>query len=81
MARSDDISPNGAILVATLTCPHCQASQKVEMVEHACIQFHTCEHCGAKMRALDGACCVFCSYADIPCPDAQLSGKSCCYND
>ncbi|MCW8916507.1 MAG: hypothetical protein OQK24_11730 [Magnetovibrio sp.] len=80
MNRSE-ISDNGAILIATLTCPECSRPQEVEMLEHACVTYHTCIHCGVRLKAKPGSCCVYCSYADIPCPDAQLGAKSCCYNE
>ena len=80
MTRTE-ISDNGAILIATLTCPHCGQAQEVEMLEHACVAVHDCQHCGVRIKTKDGACCVYCSYADIPCPDAQLSAKSCCANE
>lgn len=75
------LSDNGTILNALLTCPMCGKSQEVEMLQNACVTFHTCEHCGEKIKAKDGECCVFCSYADVPCPDAQLGLKSCCYHE
>jgi len=75
------ISDNGAILTATLTCPHCHAAQEVTMAEGVCVGLLTCRHCATQIHTPDGACCVFCGHADVPCPDAQLSGKSCCYND
>ncbi|MGE7197418.1 GDCCVxC domain-containing (seleno)protein [Brevundimonas sp.] len=31
-----------------------------------------------KLKPLPGDCCVFCSYADVPCPPIQEDGKSCC---
>jgi hypothetical protein len=75
------VSDNGTIIIATLTCPDCGFNQDVDMLENASVQFHTCVQCQARIKAKSGTCCVFCSYADIPCPTAQISAKSCCYDD
>ena len=56
---------------ALLTCPVCGASQRVIMPLDACQVLFDCEHCGARLRPLDGDCCVFCSYADVVCPPKQ----------
>lgn len=73
------VSDNGTIIIATLTCPECGQAQEVDMPENACVRYHTCSHCQIKLHAKPGACCVFCSYADIPCPTVQISAKSCCH--
>ncbi|WP_431471250.1 GDCCVxC domain-containing (seleno)protein [Sphingosinithalassobacter sp. LHW66-3] len=53
------------------------------MPTDACWFFYDCHHCGVKLRPLSGDCCVFCSFADVPCPpiqEAQQSGSpsGCC---
>ncbi|MBF9031569.1 hypothetical protein HKCCE3408_14295 [Rhodobacterales bacterium HKCCE3408] len=65
------------ILEARLTCPECGASHVAVMPEDACRFFHDCPACGAVLRPKPGDCCVFCSYADMPCPPIQR-GESCC---
>lgn len=54
-----------------LTCPDCGAVQEVEMPLDACQFFYECVQCKAILRPKDGDCCVFCSYADVPCPSMQ----------
>ena len=37
----------------------------------ACQFFYACSSCDTRLRPKDGDCCVFCSYADVPCPPKQ----------
>lgn len=46
------------------------------MPTDACQYFYDCRHCGAVLRPLKGDCCVFCSYADMPCPPIQQARES-----
>ncbi|MDA0734155.1 MAG: GDCCVxC domain-containing (seleno)protein [Chloroflexi bacterium] len=54
-----------------LTCPNCGAAQDVEMPTDACQFFYQCANCQSVLRPKEGDCCVFCSYADLPCPPKQ----------
>ncbi len=58
-------------LSATLTCPHCAGTTSEIMPIDACRVVYICPHCAAPLRPLPGDCCVFCSYADTPCPPSQ----------
>ena len=58
-------------LHSTLKCPECGAQTHEIMPTDACQYFYDCRHCGALLRPLKGDCCVFCSYADVPCPPIQ----------
>lgn len=58
---------------ARLTCPECGFVQDVEMPTDACQFFYQCVHCQSILRPKAGDCCVFCSYADVPCPPQQLA--------
>jgi len=60
-----------ANLFSTITCPKCGYAEKVEMPTHSCQYFYDCKACKAVLKAKSGDCCVFCSYADIPCPSIQ----------
>ena len=64
-------------LSATITCPECGLVAREEMPTDACQYFYDCKGCGAVLKPLRGDCCVFCSYADTPCPPVQ-SGAGCC---
>lgn len=44
----------------------------------ACQYFYDCRGCGRLLQPLRGHCCVFCSYADVPCPPVQEEGRGCC---
>ncbi|MBI4296954.1 MAG: hypothetical protein HY676_00300 [Chloroflexi bacterium] len=56
---------------ARLTCPQCGAVQEADMPTDACQFFYQCVSCKTVLRPKPGDCCVFCSYADVPCPPKQ----------
>ena len=58
-----------------LTCPECGYMQEMEMPVDSCQFFHKCVHCGSILRPKPGDCCVFCSYADHPCPPKQRADR------
>lgn len=58
-------------LAATLTCPECGQAARETMPQDYCLYFYDCKGCGTLLRPLAGDCCVFCSYADVPCPPIQ----------
>jgi hypothetical protein len=66
------------VLRSTLTCPACGTSTQEQMPTDACQYFWDCPSCAALIKPLKGDCCVFCSYADVPCPPVQAHGRSCC---
>lgn len=47
------------------------------MPTDACQWFYDCKGCKAVLKPKKGDCCVFCSYATVPCPPIQ-EGGSCC---
>ena len=70
-------------LRSTIICPECGVSATEEMPINACQFFYICGGCGVKLRPSAGDCCVFCSFADVPCPpiqEARHNGTSagCC---
>jgi len=54
-----------------LKCPECGHIQNVEMPTNACQFFYQCTNCKVALTQKAGDCCVFCSYADVPCPSKQ----------
>jgi hypothetical protein len=68
---SPDGRKQGIETWATITCPQCGQHQRAAMPTDACQVRYTCPRCGAVLRPLPGDCCVFCSYADRPCPPEQ----------
>ncbi|MEF3367760.1 GDCCVxC domain-containing (seleno)protein [Methylocystis sp. 9N] len=63
-------------LQSNLTCRNCGHVEKLTMPQDACVIFHICASCGARLRPKPGDCCVFCSYGDVPCPPIQR--RDCC---
>ncbi len=70
---------NTLALLAMLTCPNpaCGHRQQALMPTTCCQLFYTCEWCLLTHRYKQGDCCVFCSYADKPCPPVQEEGACC----
>lgn len=60
---------------ATLTCPECETKQKVIMPLDQLQHYYKCtnQDCLADLAPLAGKDCIFCSYADKPCPVRQLN--------
>ena len=56
---------------AILTCPDCGHQAVETMPVNACQRFYRCGGCQTTLAPLPGDCCVFCSYADSPCPPKQ----------
>jgi len=69
------------ILESILTCPKCNFKVKVEMPENTCQFSYRCPSCESVIKTQKGGCCVYCSYGDYPCPQAQVIGSSCCGRD
>lgn len=65
------------LLQSTLTCPHCGQASVETMPEDACVFFHECAGCGARLAPEAGDCCVFCSYGSVPCPLVQQARRCC----
>lgn len=65
------------ILNSALTCPECGHVETETMPLDACQWFYACKACKTVLKPKLGDCCVFCSYATIPCPPIQ-SGDRCC---
>ena len=62
---------NALALRSTLTCPQCGNRSLETMPTEVCLFFYDCPNCGARLKPKHGDCCVFCSYADVPCPPVQ----------
>jgi hypothetical protein len=61
----------------TLTCPECETRQKVIMPENQYQHYYKCtnEDCLENLSPVEGDDCVFCSFADIVCPQRQINPK------
>lgn len=58
---------------STITCTNCGKEHLEHMSEDSCQFFWECPTCENVARPQEGDCCVFCSYADTPCPSVQKS--------
>ena len=65
-------------LFSVLTCPECGHAETLAMPTDACVFFHTCASCEARLNPKRGDCCVFCSYGSVPCPPIQAGTDDCC---
>jgi hypothetical protein len=61
---------------AAITCPRCGHRAVETMPEDACQYFYDCRGCGDVLKPKPGDCCVFCSYADRPCPPVQMARET-----
>jgi Zn ribbon nucleic-acid-binding protein len=57
---------------STVVCPACGHQETERMHEDAQQYFYKCKGCGKVLKPIKGDCCVFCSYADTPCPTTQM---------
>ena len=64
-------------LKSEITCPICKHSKMETMPTDACQYFYECEKCTTVLKPNEGDCCVYCSFATIPCPPIQ-ENKACC---
>ncbi len=64
-------------LQSIITCPQCGYKKEETMPTDACQYFYECESCHARLKPIQGDCCVFCSYGTIKCPPIQ-AGQNCC---
>lgn len=69
------------LLESNLCCPECGFCYQETMLENLVQTFYRCPQCRVQIKAKKGECCVFCSYADTACPNAQLIGSACCGRD
>jgi hypothetical protein len=60
-------------LTTIITCPECRMTAQETMPTHRCQYFYECRGCSVVLKPKPGHCCVFCSYADRPCPPVQAS--------
>jgi len=66
------------VLQSTLTCPSCGRTHLETMPTDACQYFYECPSCKTLLKPKPGDCCVFCSYATMPCPPIQQGNTDDC---
>jgi len=62
---------------SVITCPYCGFSKEEEMPTDACQWFYECTSCHTILKPKTGDCCVYCSYATVPCPPIQAGDGGC----
>lgn len=70
-ASTSEHSADVAELTATITCPACGHVATETMPTDRCQYFYECPSCKVVLKPKRGDCCVYCSYADRPCPSVQ----------
>ena len=81
--KIDELATVGAVatlkieLRSAITCPECGHVETETMPTDAGQWLYDCKGCAAVLKPKSGDCCVYCSYADIPCPPIQ-AGDGCC---
>jgi hypothetical protein len=66
------------VLESIITCPVCGFRRAETMPVDACVVYWECPRCKALVRPKPGDCCVYCSFATMPCPPIQQTGKGGC---
>ncbi len=68
----------GILLESVITCPECGFSRQETMPIDACLFYWECPSCRVTVRPKGGDCCVYCSFATVPCPPVQQSRRNGC---
>jgi hypothetical protein len=75
--RNKNKKDDKAVLKTLITCPGCSYQKEEIMPTNACQYFYECENCKLILKPKNKDCCVYCSYATLPCPPIQLN-QNCC---
>ncbi|WP_369411513.1 GDCCVxC domain-containing (seleno)protein [Polynucleobacter finlandensis] len=59
------------ILNSVITCPHCKATEALEIPEGSSQQFYRCPSCSGILKTKSGDCCIFCSYGNVDCSSSE----------
>ncbi len=62
-------------IFSILTCNDCGHKEKFKMPLYAKRTFFQCSQCKAVLQTKKDECCIYCSYGNFPCPDAQAARK------
>jgi len=74
LGQSAGARPEKRRALANLTCPKCGHKQQASIPMTSCVPFYLCDGCKQTIQAAGDDCCVFCSYADRPCPLKSKGG-------
>ncbi|QWD77240.1 GDCCVxC domain-containing (seleno)protein [Polynucleobacter sp. MWH-Svant-W18] len=56
---------------STITCPYCQASERLELPRGSSQHLYRCCACSNILKTKSGDCCIFCSFGDVDCSNAE----------
>ena len=56
---------------STITCPHCSATETLEITKGYSLHLYRCFACGGILKPKSGDCCIFCSFSDLDCSSAE----------
>ncbi|OWS69441.1 GDCCVxC domain-containing (seleno)protein [Polynucleobacter campilacus] len=56
---------------STITCPHCQAAETLEVLRGSSMHLYRCRSCSNILKPKSGDCCIFCSFGDFDCASAE----------
>jgi hypothetical protein len=56
---------------STITCPQCHAAEILEIPKGSSQHLYRCRACSAILKPKSGDCCIFCSFGDIDCSNAE----------
>ena len=62
-------------VIANMPDPAPSVAPREVMPTDRCVVAYNCPTCAGTLRPKTGDCCVFCSYADRPCPPIQDAGS------
>ncbi|WP_420875813.1 GDCCVxC domain-containing (seleno)protein [Polynucleobacter sphagniphilus] len=56
---------------STITCPHCQAQETLEIAGNSSHYLHRCKACSGILKTKSGDCCIFCSFGNVDCSRSE----------
>lgn len=69
------VDASKVMLDAVLRCPFCLGEELLRMPENFCEILRPCRFCRRIIRPRPGDCCVYCSFATVPCPPHQQESQ------
>jgi hypothetical protein len=56
---------------SVITCPHCEASELLQIPAGSSQRFYRCQACDGILKIQSGDCCIFCSFGSIGCTSSE----------
>ena len=58
-------------LESIVTCPHCQASELINLEGGVSYHLYRCQSCSVILKPKSGDCCILCSFGDRDCSSSE----------